>query len=81
MRVEKAQQIIKGEAFTFTMLRRALDKCEPHEISTTCSFFSKGQVREMIMAAINGRRGLIDPGTVWADYALWALVEFAPDQN
>jgi hypothetical protein len=76
MKAEKADQIIESGMLTFAELRRILENCRSDDLSSTCYFLSKSDVCEMILFAINGKRGVIKAGTTFAKFARWALVEF-----
>jgi hypothetical protein len=77
MKASEARVIVAGGMLTYAELRKALVTGESDHVSTSCSLFSKGEVRELIRAAINGKRGFIEPGSIWALYAVWGLVEFS----
>jgi hypothetical protein len=76
MKIENARQIVDAGMLTYAELRNVLDNGKSADASKFCYFFTVDQVRELIRAAINGKRGRIQPQTIWALYALWGLVEF-----
>jgi hypothetical protein len=73
---ETAEEMIKSGMVTFGLLQELLNNGESHETSTSCSLFSKARVKRMILTGIHGKRGVIEPESAYADFAIWTLVEF-----
>lgn len=76
MLIEEAKEFMRTEMVTFGFILSLLDNSDSNETSISCSAFSKARVKRMILTGIHGKRGVIEPESAYADFALWALIEF-----